>query len=125
MSSVQKYFNFFIIAALLFSFGCQKQDKTNLIDKKTFGALIAEMMTIQYLKIDKEEKTLLVKNLFSKYGVTKEMFVKTRDYYSEDPVYWEKIFKIVKQKLNEETVKERRKTENRPLKDALKKYPDK
>ncbi|NOX89674.1 MAG: DUF4296 domain-containing protein [Calditrichaeota bacterium] len=122
---MQKYFRFFIIAALLFSFGCQKQDKNNLIDKKTFGALIAEMMTIQYLKIDKEEKTLLVKNLFSKYGVTKGMFIKTRDYYSKDPVYWEKIFKIVKQKLNEETVKERRKTANRPLKEALKKYPDK
>ena len=89
----------------LFWAGCGSNEKhLGIIEQKTFVKIIADLSTVQYLKISQEKKALMVRALFKKYGVTREKFNKTMDYYAENPQFWAAIYKQAQQILKDKNL---------------------
>ncbi len=85
--------------------GCGSKEKhPGVIEQKTFVKIIADLSTVQYLKISQEQKALMVQALFKKYGVSREKFNKTMDYYAENPQFWADIYKQAQQILKDKNL---------------------
>ncbi len=100
---------FIILLAIQIVFSCKKENN-HLLDKDKFVNITAELMIIEKLNINNNQKTLLAKNVFEKYKVNAENYWHTKNYYQTDPVFWADVYKQVQARIKEiikkkETVK--------------------
>ncbi len=93
-----------LTAGLLFSllFACSPEPSASHLKKETFSKVLAEMMTLQYLKIDKKEKAVLARNILKKYHITRAQFDSTKAFYAQKPEFWVDVYKRVKEQLDRE-----------------------
>ncbi len=97
--------NFFLLGlfACLSLLACQQSQPTKL-NKEIFAKVTADVLIIQYTNLNSTQKALLVKKILQKHGVTSEEYLNTKNYYADDPFYWEKVFKRINAILKQKTV---------------------
>ncbi len=83
-------------------FACSPTPSASHLKKETFSKVLAEMLTLQYLKIDKKEKAILARNILKKYHITRAQFDSTKAFYAQKPDFWVDTFKRVKKYLDRE-----------------------
>lgn len=83
--------------------GCSKEQK---IDEKTFVKVYSDLVIAQdSLAMDSTAFVNEKKNIFTRYSVSKEMYVKTLEYYKKNPDEWKALFKKVIAYLREQEKK--------------------
>lgn len=88
----------------MFLGGCTKEQK---IKEKIFVKIYADLVIAQdSLAVDSLVFTKEQKKIFVRYNVTKNLYIKTLDYYKNNPDKWKSLFKKVIYYLRE---KEKRK----------------
>lgn len=96
-------FNSLIFLTLLASFmfhGCAKKE-TPILKKKTFIAVLTELMIIDKLGSDEAHKTALTKAVLDSFKITAEQFQATTEYYKENPDFWLKLYKQAEEIITE------------------------
>ena len=109
MSSFKKIFLALFLSVFLFSTSCNKIKNDGIIKKDKFAHILSDMMTIQYLKINDQQKKVLFNSVLKKYQVTQAQFEKTRKHYAQNPVFWEDIFKRTRNSLEKKNIRRKNK----------------
>ena len=96
-------FFIFTMAAVFMFHGCAKKNP-DVLKKKTFAAVLTELMVIEKLGTDEVHKTALTQAVLDSFQVTAEQFSVTTEYYKENPNW-----KNVAEKLLEQNIDKRMK----------------
>ena len=97
--SVNSFFILTLLVAFMFH-GCHKKD-SDLLKKKTYAAVLTELMVIEKLGTDKVHKTVLVQAVLDSFNITSEQFKATTEHYKEQPDFWLKMYKLTEKKVTE------------------------
>ncbi len=93
-------FFIFTMAAVFMFHGCAKKNP-DVLKKKTFAAVLTELMVIEKLGTDEVHKTALTQAVLDSFQVTAEQFSVTTEYYKENQKFWLKMYKSVENKITE------------------------
>ncbi len=96
-------FNSLIILTMLAAFmfhGCAKKD-ASILKKKTFAAVLTELMIIDKLGTDDTHKAALITAALDSFKITAEQFRATTERYKERPDFWLKVYKLAEGKITE------------------------
>ena len=89
-----------VLIVIFFLLSCEKKDE-RLVDHKTFVKITAELMIIEKLALNAQQKALLAKDVFEKYHINIENYRYTRDHYKNDPAYWAETYKQIQAAIRE------------------------
>lgn len=90
-------FIFHLTVLLLFSYHCDKQEKTKELDEKTFVQVYCDVITYSDL-VDSKLRQAFVDSILNSYDISRQEFQQTVESYSRNEKKWEKIFtKIVEE----------------------------
>lgn len=88
------FFNSLIFLTLISTIllhSCTKKNNPTL-SRKTFTAVLAEIIIIENLGVDDVQKIALTKKVFTDTGVSVEKFEATKEKYKKNPQYWIKVY---------------------------------
>ena len=114
------YFNKQIIILLtfiisLFLFPACSPDPDNIMNKDKFITVLSEVMIIEKLAVSEETKIALLKNVFERHNTDAEIFLRTKEYYKQDPDYWINIYDKAVQRIKKDSDQsKKKKTDTKP-----------
>ena len=97
----------FIISLLLFPACSPEPD--NIMNKDKFITVLSEVMIIEKLSVLEETKIALLKKVFEKHNTDAEEFLRTKEYYKQDPDYWINIYDKAVQRIKKDSDQSKKK----------------
>lgn len=89
--SILKSIPILLFTSAIILAGCSKEDK--IIKEDTFVLVYTDLVIAQdSLSADSSGFVKEKQKIFSKYNVNKKLYLKTLEYYKENPEEWKKLF---------------------------------
>ena len=67
-------------------------NRTKIADTDIFIKVYAEILIIEKLQIENDQKAGLVKKALDKYNISSELFLATKDSLKRDPQFWIHVY---------------------------------